>query len=121
MNDRRWQQEPDVQQSLPAPCHSVPQGADKNAPRGTYGGLLRRDRRDGVAILRAQAAQHIEDLACLAHWLANITKGVGKMFQAPGVLSNVHVALDKIAKLSFKVHWRDGVHCHGIGNGCRSR
>ena len=67
-------------------------------------GLLRRDRRDGVAILPAQATQHIEDLACVAHGLANITEGVGKVFQAAGVLSNVHVALDKIAKLSFKVH-----------------
>ena len=67
-------------------------------------GLLRHDRWDGVAILRAQAALHIEDLACLTHGLANITEGVGKVFQAAGVLSNVHVPLDKIVKLSFKVH-----------------
>lgn len=66
--------------------------------------LLHRDRQDGMPILRAQAAPHIEDLACLAHGLANITEGVGKVFQAAGVLSNVHVTLDKIAKLSFKVH-----------------
>lgn len=45
-----------------------------------YGGLLHRDRWDGVVILRAESTQHIEDLACLAHGLANIMEGIGKVF-----------------------------------------
>jgi hypothetical protein len=62
-----------------------------------------RDHRDGVMVLGAEAAQHVEHLARLTHWLTNITETIGELLEAPGVLSNVHVALDKTPELGLKV------------------
>ena len=65
--------------------------------------LPRRDRRDGVTVLGAEATQHVEHLANLAHWLANFTETIGELLEVLGVLSNVHVFLDKTPELGRKV------------------
>ena len=46
----------------------------------------------------------MEHLSHLANRLANITECVGKLLQAPGVLGDVHVALDEVAEFGFQVH-----------------
>lgn len=66
--------------------------------------LLGGDHQNGMAILRAQAPRHVEDLAYLMNWLPNLAEIISKVLQAPGVLSNLHVGLDKVPELGFKIH-----------------
>ena len=51
--------------------------------------LPRRDRRDGVTVLGAEATQHVEHLANLAHRLANIAETIGELLEALGVLESL--------------------------------
>ena len=65
--------------------------------------LLGGDDGDGVAILGAQPAQHVQDLAHLPHWLADIAERIGELLEASGVLGDVHIALDHVPKLYLQI------------------
>ena len=65
--------------------------------------LLRRDRRDGMTILGAEATQHVQDLARLTNRLADVAEGISKLLQAAGVLSDIHVTLHQISKLRLQI------------------
>ena len=54
--------------------------------------LARGDRWDRVAVLGTEPAQHVEDLARLAHRLADVVESIGELLEAPGVLGDVHIA-----------------------------
>ena len=66
--------------------------------------MARGDRQDRVAVLGTEPTQHVEDLARLAHRLADIAESIGELLEAPGVLGDVHVALHQIAELRLEVH-----------------
>lgn len=49
-------------------------------------------------------ARYLDLRPCSNEGLTRLAHRLGKVFQAASVLSNVHVALDKIVKLSFRIH-----------------
>lgn len=63
--------------------------------------LLCPDHWDGVLVLGAEAALHVQDLAGLTNGLANVAKSVSNMLEATHVLSDVHVTLDKVSELGL--------------------
>jgi hypothetical protein len=48
--------------------------------------------------------EHVEDLTSFSNRLANIAECISEVLQAACVLSNVHVTLDKVYEISFKIH-----------------
>ena len=83
--------------------------------------LLRRDHRDGVAILRADSAKKVEHLDCLADGLADVVEGIDELLEAAGVLGVVYVALNEIGGTRPLGTRRDEAHCRGIDPRCRAR
>lgn len=65
--------------------------------------LLRCDHRNGMTVLRAQATEHVENLASFTNRLADITKSFGKVLQTSGVLSNINVTLNKILDFGLQI------------------
>ena len=65
--------------------------------------LARRDGRDGMAIPRAESAEHGKNLTGLLDRLADVAEGIGELLQATGVLGDVHVPLNEVAVLSFQI------------------
>lgn len=56
---------------------------------------------NGVVVLRAEAAQHVQDLASLADRLPDIMESVGQLLEVPGILHDVHVALNQVPELGL--------------------
>jgi hypothetical protein len=64
--------------------------------------VLAGDHRNSVAILGGETPEHVEDLRCLAHRLADIAQRVGELLQLAGVGLDIHVALDQAPELSLR-------------------
>lgn len=54
-----------------------------------------------MVVLRAKATQHVQDLASLADRLPDITESVSQLLEAPGILRDVHVALNQVPELGL--------------------
>ena len=65
--------------------------------------LSRIDRRDHEVVFGAKAAQHVEDLAGLMHWLPNIPERISEVLEVTSVWGVVHVALNEVPVLNFEV------------------
>jgi hypothetical protein len=66
--------------------------------------VLAGDHRNSVVILGGETPEHVEDLRCLAHKLADITQRVGELLQLAGVGLDIHVALDQAPEFSLQVN-----------------
>jgi hypothetical protein len=67
--------------------------------------LARRDRRDHMTILGAEAAQHVQHLAGLAHRLADVPERISQLLEASSVLGDIHVALHQISELGLQIDY----------------
>jgi hypothetical protein len=56
-----------------------------------------------MSVFGREAAEHVEDLGGLTHWLPNVAQGIRETLEFAGVSSDVHVPLNQVAKLRFKV------------------
>jgi hypothetical protein len=66
--------------------------------------LLGSDCGNGVAVLGADAAQHVQDLAGLSDGLSDVAKRIRQRLEAASVLSNIHVALHDVPEFCLEVH-----------------
>jgi hypothetical protein len=66
------------------------------------GGLLRRDDRDGMAVLGIETAEEVKHLTGFADGLPNVPERVSELLEFPGVLGNIHVALDEVGNLASR-------------------
>jgi hypothetical protein len=62
------------------------------------------DHRNTVAVLGTKPTKEVEHLAGLADGLPDIAKRVSELLEAAVVASDVHVALNEIAKLGLQIH-----------------
>lgn len=67
------------------------------------GRILGSDDGNGVAILGAESAKHVQDLTGLANGLADVAEGIGELLQLVGVLRDIHVALKQTPELRLQV------------------
>ena len=56
-----------------------------------------------MAIFGGEAMEHVEDLVGFEHGLTNVMQSIGEAFEFAYVGCDVHVPLNQVVKLSFKI------------------
>ena len=66
--------------------------------------VLRSDHGNSVAILGAEATEHVENLGGLTQRLTDVAQSVSELLDVAGVRRDVHVALDQAPELCGEFH-----------------